>query len=116
MLDLEKLRYKGLLSAHIPQDIKARFFCFLPQDIKARFFCFLPQDIKARFLAFLVRVMASVSLTTKSRTGFGPGKGGSKSERSFSQRRSKINLPDSESFGMSRQACAPHGNWWVGGA
>ena len=29
VLDLERLRYRGLLSAHIPQDIKARFLSFL---------------------------------------------------------------------------------------
>ena len=48
---LERLLYRGLLSAHLPQDIKARLLCSLVSP-----------------------------KTNQTVPGFGPGKGGSKSE------------------------------------
>ena len=35
--DLESLRYRGLLSAHIPQNIKARFTSFLCDSISGTY-------------------------------------------------------------------------------
>ena len=35
---LERLLYRGLLSAHLPQDIKARLLCFLISSKPSRLF------------------------------------------------------------------------------
>ena len=66
--DLERLRYRGILSAHIPQDIKARF-----TSIFVLLAAHTPKDVGARSTPVF-------GLTIKSLSGFGPGKGGSKSE------------------------------------
>ena len=56
MRNLERLRFRGILSAHIPQDLKARFSNFFLVHLGPRAHQF------------------------KSFPGFGPGKGGSKSD------------------------------------